>query len=82
MRSPSMGIVSAGTIFSLRKPESTAAFWNAGAPPVSSPGILRRPALGIEIDTEAAEKARQFCARVLSLDLNRPDWSKDLGETG
>lgn len=36
--------------------------------------------VGIEIDTEAAEKARQFCARVLSLDLNRPDWSNDLGE--
>jgi 2-polyprenyl-3-methyl-5-hydroxy-6-metoxy-1,4-benzoquinol methylase len=36
--------------------------------------------VGIEIDTEAAEEARQFCARVLSLDLNRPDWSKDLGE--
>jgi 2-polyprenyl-3-methyl-5-hydroxy-6-metoxy-1,4-benzoquinol methylase len=36
--------------------------------------------VGIEIDTEAAEKARQFCARVLSLDLNRPDWSKAVGE--
>jgi 2-polyprenyl-3-methyl-5-hydroxy-6-metoxy-1,4-benzoquinol methylase len=36
--------------------------------------------VGIEIDTEAAEKARQFCARVLSLDLNQPDWSRALGE--
>jgi 2-polyprenyl-3-methyl-5-hydroxy-6-metoxy-1,4-benzoquinol methylase len=36
--------------------------------------------VGIEIDTEAAEKARQFCARVLSLDLNQPDWSIALGE--
>src|SRR3954470_6604262 len=36
--------------------------------------------VGIEIDTEAAEKARQFCARVLSLDLNRPGWSKSIGE--
>jgi 2-polyprenyl-3-methyl-5-hydroxy-6-metoxy-1,4-benzoquinol methylase len=36
--------------------------------------------VGIEIDTEAAEKARQVCARVLSLDLNRPDWSNDVGE--
>lgn len=36
--------------------------------------------VGIEIDTEAAERARQFCARVLSLDLNRPDWSNDVGE--
>jgi 2-polyprenyl-3-methyl-5-hydroxy-6-metoxy-1,4-benzoquinol methylase len=36
--------------------------------------------VGIEIDTEAAEKARQFCARVLSLDLTRPGWSKSIGE--
>ena len=36
--------------------------------------------VGIEIDPEAAEKARQFCTRVLSLDLNRPDWSKAVGE--
>jgi O-antigen biosynthesis protein len=36
--------------------------------------------VGIEIDIEAAEKARQFCARVLSLDLNRPDWSSAVGE--
>lgn len=36
--------------------------------------------VGIEIDTEAAEKARQFCARVLSLDLNRPDWSNAVSE--
>ena len=36
--------------------------------------------VGIEIDTEAAEKARQFCARVLSLDLNRPGWSNAVGE--
>lgn len=36
--------------------------------------------VGIEIDTEAAEKARQFCARVLSLDLNCPDWSNALDE--
>jgi 2-polyprenyl-3-methyl-5-hydroxy-6-metoxy-1,4-benzoquinol methylase len=36
--------------------------------------------VGIEIDTEAAEKARQFCVRVLSLDLNRPGWSTALGE--
>lgn len=36
--------------------------------------------VGIEIDTEAAEKARQFCARVLSLNLNQPDWSKAVGE--
>jgi 2-polyprenyl-3-methyl-5-hydroxy-6-metoxy-1,4-benzoquinol methylase len=36
--------------------------------------------VGIEIDTEAAEEARQFCARVLPLDLNRPDWSSAVGE--
>jgi 2-polyprenyl-3-methyl-5-hydroxy-6-metoxy-1,4-benzoquinol methylase len=36
--------------------------------------------VGIEIDTEAAEKARQFCDRVLSLDLNQPDWSQVVGE--
>jgi 2-polyprenyl-3-methyl-5-hydroxy-6-metoxy-1,4-benzoquinol methylase len=36
--------------------------------------------VGIEIDTDAAEKARQFCARVLSLDLNLPDWSSAVGE--
>ena len=36
--------------------------------------------VGIEIDTEAAEQARQFCARVLSLDLNRPGWSNAMGE--
>jgi 2-polyprenyl-3-methyl-5-hydroxy-6-metoxy-1,4-benzoquinol methylase len=36
--------------------------------------------VGIEIDTEAAERARQFCARVLSLDLNQPDWSQAVGE--
>src|SRR5258708_20830100 len=36
--------------------------------------------VGIEIDPEAAEKARQFCARVLSLDLNRPNWSNAVGE--
>ena len=36
--------------------------------------------VGIEIDSEAADQARQFCARVLSLDLNLPDWSKAVGE--
>lgn len=36
--------------------------------------------VGIEIDPEAAEQARQFCARVLSLDLNRPNWSNAVGE--
>jgi 2-polyprenyl-3-methyl-5-hydroxy-6-metoxy-1,4-benzoquinol methylase len=36
--------------------------------------------VGIEIDAEAAEKAREFCARVLSLDLNRPNWSNTVGE--
>ena len=36
--------------------------------------------VGIEIDTDAAEIARQFCARVLSIDLNRPGWSNAVGE--
>jgi 2-polyprenyl-3-methyl-5-hydroxy-6-metoxy-1,4-benzoquinol methylase len=36
--------------------------------------------VGIEIDPDAAEKARQFCARVLSVDLNRPGWSNAVGE--
>jgi 2-polyprenyl-3-methyl-5-hydroxy-6-metoxy-1,4-benzoquinol methylase len=36
--------------------------------------------VGIEIDPEAAEKAREFCARVLSLDLNQPGWSGAIGE--
>jgi 2-polyprenyl-3-methyl-5-hydroxy-6-metoxy-1,4-benzoquinol methylase len=31
--------------------------------------------VGIEIDAEAAEQARQFCARVLPIDLNRHDWT-------
>lgn len=30
---------------------------------------------GVEIDAEAAEKARQWCDRVLVADLNQPDWA-------
>ncbi len=33
---------------------------------------------GIEVDEEAAEHAAQFCQRVLSRDLNSPDWNTDL----
>ncbi len=36
--------------------------------------------VGLEIDTEAAEQARKVCARVLSLDLNEIDWTKNIGE--
>ncbi|MGZ4859453.1 MAG: class I SAM-dependent methyltransferase, partial [Candidatus Angelobacter sp.] len=36
--------------------------------------------VGIEIDTEAAEQARQFCARVLPIDLNRCDWTSAIDE--
>lgn len=37
--------------------------------------------IGIEIDEEAAEKAREYCARVFHADLNGPDWPKLVGET-
>jgi 2-polyprenyl-3-methyl-5-hydroxy-6-metoxy-1,4-benzoquinol methylase len=30
---------------------------------------------GVEIDAEAAEKARQWCEKVHVIDLNRPDWA-------
>jgi len=33
---------------------------------------------GVEIDAEAAEKARQWCERVLVADLNRQDWADGL----
>jgi 2-polyprenyl-3-methyl-5-hydroxy-6-metoxy-1,4-benzoquinol methylase len=33
---------------------------------------------GVEIDAEAAEKARNWCERVLVADLNRPDWADGL----
>jgi 2-polyprenyl-3-methyl-5-hydroxy-6-metoxy-1,4-benzoquinol methylase len=36
--------------------------------------------VGIEIDPEAAAQARQFCDRVLALDLNDPNWTAGLGE--
>src|SRR5712671_3836920 len=36
--------------------------------------------VGLEIDTEAAEQAWKVCARVLSLELNEIDWTKNIGE--
>jgi 2-polyprenyl-3-methyl-5-hydroxy-6-metoxy-1,4-benzoquinol methylase len=36
--------------------------------------------VGLDIDGEATEQARPFCARVLSLDLNENGWTKDVGE--
>jgi 2-polyprenyl-3-methyl-5-hydroxy-6-metoxy-1,4-benzoquinol methylase len=33
---------------------------------------------GLEIDAEAAEKARQWCKKVHAIDLNRPDWADEL----
>lgn len=33
---------------------------------------------GVEIDAEAAEKARQWCERVLVADLNKPNWADGL----
>jgi 2-polyprenyl-3-methyl-5-hydroxy-6-metoxy-1,4-benzoquinol methylase len=36
--------------------------------------------VGLDIDSEAAEQARPFCARVLSLDLNENGWTKIVGE--
>jgi O-antigen biosynthesis protein len=33
---------------------------------------------GVEIDADAAEQARQWCDRVLVLDLNKPDWANGL----
>jgi 2-polyprenyl-3-methyl-5-hydroxy-6-metoxy-1,4-benzoquinol methylase len=36
--------------------------------------------VGIEIDKEAAAIAGQTCARVLSCDLNSPDWVHQIGE--
>ena len=35
-------VVPGGTIFSLKKPGSIVAFWNAAAPPVSFPDKLRK----------------------------------------
>ena len=34
---------------------------------------------GLEIDPEAAERARQWCERVVLYDLNRPDWTDRVG---
>ena len=36
--------------------------------------------VGIEIDEEAAEMARQSCQRVLSCNLNSPEWGRQVGE--
>jgi 2-polyprenyl-3-methyl-5-hydroxy-6-metoxy-1,4-benzoquinol methylase len=36
--------------------------------------------VGIEIDAEAAEQARKFCARVLPVDLNHHDWTGAVDE--
>lgn len=36
--------------------------------------------VGIEIDAEAAEQARKFCARVLPVDLNHHDWTSAVDE--
>jgi 2-polyprenyl-3-methyl-5-hydroxy-6-metoxy-1,4-benzoquinol methylase len=36
--------------------------------------------VGIEIDEEAAEMARQSCQRVLSCSLNSPEWVRQVGE--
>lgn len=36
--------------------------------------------VGIELDAPAAEQAKQFCARVLSIDLNQPDWTRWVDE--
>jgi len=33
--------------------------------------------VGVEIDQEAAAQARKFCEQVLTLDLNRPGWTKN-----
>jgi len=33
---------------------------------------------GVEIDAEAAEKARQWCEKVHVIDLNQPDWANGL----
>jgi 2-polyprenyl-3-methyl-5-hydroxy-6-metoxy-1,4-benzoquinol methylase len=33
---------------------------------------------GVEIDAQAAESARQWCDRVLVLDLNKPEWTDGL----
>src|SRR4051812_21147475 len=34
---------------------------------------------GVEIDAEAAERARQWCANVVVCDLNLPDWHSTVG---
>lgn len=36
--------------------------------------------VGIEIDEEAAEMSRQSCQRVLSCNLNSPEWVRQVGE--
>jgi 2-polyprenyl-3-methyl-5-hydroxy-6-metoxy-1,4-benzoquinol methylase len=36
--------------------------------------------VGIEIDPEAAEQAKRFCSRVLSIDLNQRNWIQGVGE--
>jgi 2-polyprenyl-3-methyl-5-hydroxy-6-metoxy-1,4-benzoquinol methylase len=33
---------------------------------------------GVEIDAEAAEKARQWCEKIHVIDLNQPDWANGL----
>lgn len=36
--------------------------------------------VGIEVDAEAAAQARNHCAKVLAIDLNRSHWTRDIGE--
>lgn len=36
--------------------------------------------VGIELDPEAAEQARRFCAKVLPIDLNQRNWTREVGE--
>ena len=40
----------------------------------------RTRVVGVEIDAEAAAEARNHCARVHELDLNRADWTESLRE--
>jgi len=34
---------------------------------------------GVEVDSEAAERARQWCEQVVVYNLNRPDWIEQVG---
>lgn len=34
---------------------------------------------GLEVDAQAAERARQWCDNVINYDLNRPDWPAHVG---